>query len=65
MHELDKQEEKQALVPDQGGEGQQLAEGQGDKADPSRSGRRPAGHQLQELLCFFIGRPNKEFRRLL
>lgn len=46
----------QLYVPDQSREGQQLAEGQRDKANAGRSGRGPAGHQLQELLCLFICR---------
>lgn len=38
------------------GKGQQLTEGQGDKADASGSGRGSAGHQLKELLCLLICR---------
>lgn len=39
------------------GKGQQLTEGQRDKADTSGSGWGSAGHQLKELLRFLIGRP--------
>lgn len=47
-------------VPDQSGEGQEHAEGQGHKADTGRGCRRAARHQLQELLSFLISGPEQD-----
>lgn len=50
-------------VPDERGEGQEHAEGKGHKANASWSCGGPAGHQLQELLGFFIRRPEQDRKR--
>lgn len=47
-------------VPDQSGEGQQHAEGQGHEADAGRGGGRAACHQLQQLLSLLIRGPEQD-----
>lgn len=47
-------------VPDQSGEGQEHAEGQGHEADTGRGCGRAACHQLQELLSFLIRGPEQD-----
>lgn len=47
-------------VPDQSGEGQQHAEGQGHEADAGRGCGRAARHQLQELLSLLIRGPEQD-----
>lgn len=47
-------------VPDQRGEGQEHAEGQGHEAHTGRRGGRAARHQLQELLSFLIRGPGQD-----